>query len=103
MVRYTAILRAAPVLHSCRSTAIGKNLKKRIEYLMIAITAEEKKIIHAQYPDVHIVRTMKQDSKRHHYYMTEDKKPMKLLNKLRERGYNAVKGCVGNRSKKTRR
>ena len=33
---------------------------------MIAITAEEKKIIHEQYPDVHIVRTMKQDSKRHH-------------------------------------
>lgn len=33
---------------------------------MIAITAEEKKIIHEQYPDVHIACTMKQDSKRHH-------------------------------------
>jgi len=34
--------------------------------IMIAITADEKKIIHELYPDVHIVRTMKQDSKRHH-------------------------------------
>lgn len=34
---------------------------------MISVTAEEKKIIHEQYPDVYIVRTMKQDSKRHHY------------------------------------
>ena len=34
---------------------------------MIAITADEKKIIHEQYPDVHIVRTMKQDYKHHHY------------------------------------
>ncbi len=71
---------------------------------MIAITAEEKKIIHEQYPDVHIVRTMKQDSKRHHYYMTEDKKPMKLLRKLRDTGYNyTAKGNGSNGSKKNRK
>lgn len=71
---------------------------------MIAITAEEKKIIHEQYPDVHIVRTMKQDSKRHHYYMTEDKKPMKLLRKLRESGNNyTAKGCGDHRTKKSRK
>lgn len=71
---------------------------------MIAITAEEKKIIHEQYPDVHIVRTMKQDSKRHHYYMTEDKKPMKLLSKLRNTGYNhTAKGSGDHRSKKNRK
>lgn len=70
---------------------------------MIAITAEEKKIIHEQYPDVHIVRTMKQDSKRHHYYMTEDKKPMKLLYKLREyECHYDAKGCGNNRPKKIR-
>ena len=71
---------------------------------MIAITAEEKKIIKEQYPDVHIVRTMKQDSKRHHYYMTEDKKPMKLLRRLRETGcYSITKGCAHNRSSKSRK
>lgn len=70
---------------------------------MIAITADEKKIIHEQYPDVHIVRTMKQDSKRHHYYMTEDKKPMKLLRKLRENNNYTAKGCGDNRSKKGRK
>lgn len=71
---------------------------------MIAITAEEKKIIREQFPDVHIVRTMKQDSKRHHYYMTEDKKPMKLLNKLRENGYRcATKESGNNRPKKSRK
>ncbi len=71
---------------------------------MIAITAEEKKIIHEQYPDVHIVRTMKQDSKRHHYYMTEDKKPMKLLRKLRESGINyTANGCGNHGSKKNRK
>ena len=69
---------------------------------MIAITAEEKKIIHEQYPEVHIVRTMKQDSKRHHYYMTEDKKPMKLLKKLRD-GDHTAKGCGDHRSKKNRK
>lgn len=71
---------------------------------MIAITAEEKKIIHEQYPEVHIVRTMKQDSKRHHYYMTEDKKPMKLLRKLRENDNNyTAKGCGDHRSNKSRK
>ena len=76
---------------------------------MIAITAEEKKIIHEQYPDVHIVRTMKQDSNYStdevaDYYMTEDKKPMKLLRKLRESGYTyTAKGCGDHRSKKNRK
>lgn len=50
---------------------------------MVEITQSEKKAIKERYPDVHIVRTMKQDSKRHHYYMTEDRKPMELLRKLR--------------------
>ncbi len=79
-------------------------LKKRTENTMIAITADEKKIIHEQYPEVHIVRTMKQDSKRHHYYMTEDKKPMKLLRELRKTGcHYAAKGSGNNRPTKNRK
>lgn len=50
---------------------------------MIAITLAEKQAICAKYPNVDIVRTMKQDSKRHHYYMAEVGAPMRMLNALR--------------------
>ena len=50
---------------------------------MIAITLSEKNAIHEKYQNVHIVRTMKQDSKRHHYYCVEDKRVMQLLGSLR--------------------
>lgn len=50
---------------------------------MIAITLSEKNAICEKYPNVHIVRTMKQDSKRHHYYMVESAAPMRMLNTLR--------------------
>lgn len=51
---------------------------------VIAITASEKEAIRKRFPRVHIVRTMKQDSHRHHYYMVEDSGPMRLLRNLRE-------------------
>lgn len=50
---------------------------------MVAITASEKEQIKRDYPSVHIVRTMKQDSSRHHYYMVEEPGPMRLLRRLR--------------------
>ena len=50
---------------------------------MIAITAKEKGIICGRYPDTQFVRTMKKDSKRHHYYMVEAGAPYKLLRSLR--------------------
>lgn len=50
---------------------------------MIAISANEKNVIAKKYPDVHIRRTVKQKSKRHHYYMEEARKAMRLLNSLR--------------------
>lgn len=50
---------------------------------MIAITKNEKDIIQAKFPRVHIARTMKQRSSRHHYYMEEMRGPMKLLRSLR--------------------
>lgn len=61
---------------------------------MIAITASEKEAIREKFPRVHIVRTMKPDSKRHHYYMVEDGAPMKLLRSLRglERVHDKRKG-----------
>ena len=50
---------------------------------MIAITLSEKESIREKFPRVHIVRTMKSDSKRHHYYMVEEGAPMRLLRGLR--------------------
>ena len=59
-------------------------LRKRIDYLpMIAITLSEKEAIRKRFPNVHIARTMKQDSRRHHYYMVEDRGPMRYLRELR--------------------
>lgn len=57
---------------------------------MISITEEEKKTISAKYPNVHIVRTMRQDSKRHHYYMEEVGGAMRMLKMMR--GIEAPKG-----------
>lgn len=53
---------------------------------MIAISAQEKKIISERCPRAYIVRTMKHDSKRHHYYMTEDGAAMRVLQELRGSG-----------------
>lgn len=50
---------------------------------MIAITVTEKQAICKKYPNTQIVRTMKQDSKRHHYYMVEAGAPMRYLNTMR--------------------
>lgn len=50
---------------------------------MISITREEKQAVLERYPNVHIVRTMKQDSKRHHYFMTEEFGPMQIIKKMR--------------------
>ena len=50
---------------------------------MIAITASEKKAICEKYPNAYIVRTMKQDSKRHHYFMVESGAPLRMLMELR--------------------
>lgn len=55
---------------------------------MVQVTKEEKEAILEKYPDVAFVRTARQRSKRHHYYMEEQPKPVKMLRALRgqERG-----------------
>ena len=50
---------------------------------MIAISKQEKEDIVKRFPKVHIVRTMKQKSKRHHYYCEESRGVMKYLEKKR--------------------
>ena len=50
---------------------------------MIIITRQEKEIISKRMPNVHIRRTVKQKSKRHKYYMEENRGAMRLLKELR--------------------
>ena len=50
---------------------------------MVEINKQEREIIANRCPGVHIVRTMKQRSKRHHYYCEEAKRAMRVLEKLR--------------------
>lgn len=61
---------------------------------MIAINKAEKDAIRTQFPNAHIVRTMKQKSKRHHYYCEESKSIMKYLEKVRNSNSTSLmKGC----------
>lgn len=53
---------------------------------MIAISKEEKDYISKEFPKVHIVRTMKQKSKRHHYYCEESRAVMRYLEQIRNEG-----------------
>lgn len=52
---------------------------------MISITKEEKGAIKEAYPNTHIVRTMKQKSKRHKYYCEESSQVIRFLNESRNR------------------
>ena len=53
---------------------------------MTSISKEEKQAVREKYPKVHIVRTMKQHSKRHRYYMEEAPGAMKLIRQMRSAG-----------------
>jgi hypothetical protein len=50
---------------------------------MVEINVAEKKYIVERLPFINIVRTMKQDSKRHHYYCEETRQVTDLLRELR--------------------
>lgn len=50
---------------------------------MILINKEESEQIRNRFPYAHIVRTMKQNSKRHRYYCEESPKVVNYLNTLR--------------------
>lgn len=68
---------------------------------MIAINKSEKEVISKWLPNVHIVRTMKQKSKRHHYYCEENKQVMQLLSEIRCGADNRKVGAkYGHRKKK---
>ena len=53
---------------------------------MVPITREEKILLKKKYPDLCIARTMRQDSKRKHYYCEERAGAMAYLEKIRQIG-----------------
>lgn len=53
---------------------------------MVLINKEEASLLRRTHPDAHIVRTMKNKSKRHKYYCEETPNIMRWLNDVRARG-----------------
>lgn len=51
---------------------------------MIQISLEEAKAIRARYPQVCIVRTMKQRSGRHHYWCDESLDAVEMVRRMRK-------------------
>ena len=69
---------------------------------MIAIDKAEKEAICARFPNIHIVRTMKQKSKRHRYYCEESKQVSRLLDEIRGNSDTTVQkdgAGIGHRKK----
>lgn len=50
---------------------------------MVRVTKNEKEAILKSFPDVHIRRTMKRKSERHHYFCEESEKIIEFLNAYR--------------------
>ena len=53
---------------------------------MISINKSEAKAMRESLPNVHIVRTMKQKSKRGHYFCEESRQAIKFLEDFRSKG-----------------
>ena len=70
---------------------------------MILISRDEKQAVLEKFPNVHIVRTCKQRSKRHRYYMVEEPGPMRIIKQMRgewvdkTRNQPSHKSCPANR------
>ena len=67
---------------------------------MTLINKEEKEAISRLCPRAHIVRTMKNKSNRHRYYVEESRSVMYHLNKMRDKNIvqDAAKGSVSDGS-----
>lgn len=53
---------------------------------MIQITQREKEALIREHPDFHVHRTVKQKSKRHHYYIEENPRVLRALRAIRRSG-----------------
>lgn len=67
---------------------------------MICINKTEATAIRESLPNVHIVRTMKQKSKRGHYFCEESRQAIKFLEDFRNGGCSVKKAGGQNRYNK---
>lgn len=71
---------------------------------MIPVTKEEKELIARLYPQYRVARTMRQDSKRHHYYAVEVECVMRAIANSNSQAADIVAGIDKRRSlEKSRR
>lgn len=72
---------------------------------MILINKDEAMAVRESVPGAHVVRTMKQKSKRHRYYCEETKAVMSVINKIRGNVHDKTTSREGgyHKSKQKRR
>lgn len=70
---------------------------------MVSITKEEKMYISEHFPEAHIVRTMKQKSKRHRYFCEESRAVMLYLDTVRNVNTDTKDGAHGTGTKNRRK
>lgn len=73
--------------------------------LMILINKEEAEAIRVRFPDAHIVRTVKNKSKRHRYYCEESRRVIRFIDVFRngKNANNSKEGVRHTNKQKTRR
>lgn len=59
---------------------------KGLIFYLIQITQREKEALIRERPDFHVHRTVKQKSKRHHYYIEENPRVLRALRAIRRSG-----------------
>ena len=62
---------------------------------LITINKEEARLVREKFPNIHIMRTMKQKSKRGHYYCEESRKVINFINNIRNRNVFESYGNTG--------
>lgn len=72
------------------STRNTRVLVRKMVTAMISVNREEKDAIKKKFPDAHVVRTMRQDSKRQNYWATLEKRVAEKLAEMRGITLNEV-------------
>ena len=62
---------------------------------MITINKEEARLVREKFPNIHIMRTMKQKSNRGHYYCEENRRVINYINNIRKKNVIESYGNTG--------
>lgn len=71
------------------------NMKKKRMKKLITINKEEARLVREKFPNAHIMRTMKQKSKRGHYYCEENRRVINFINSIRKKNVVESYGNTG--------